>query len=153
LAKERCEKGNLGRINQFEIVTGRLAVAINLLYGSKLRPELYTTRHIDTESAQLAGLLATSLFRYRVPYLSALSPDQIFEARDRLKEFKEGFTDLVFSATDDVLTRLKAGEQSEAIAADKTVTRKLKPLLDELARQLGEKENGFWANVLAAGGK
>jgi hypothetical protein len=107
----------------------------------------------DLRTERLAGFLVQSFFKYRVPQLQALQPDEILEVRAALSDTKQGFTDFIFELTDDLEQRLKDGTATKIEAAAKIVERKLAPKYDEYLRQLRSKKAGFWSRVLAASGK
>ena len=130
-----------------------LSLAIHAAYSQKIGPELFINDPTDSSTSRLAGVLVQSLFEYHIPQLQALTAEQILEVRDYIKDTKEGFTDYIFEMVDDMETRIKSGDMSEEIAAQKTVERKLIPWYDEVRRQLQSKKIGFWANVLATGVK
>lgn len=88
-----------------------------------------------------------------MPQLSALSPEQILEVREVLKDTKEGFTLRIYEAVEEVEQRLKSGDPSEVVAAQKTVERNLLPWYFEMRRQFESQRTGFWSRALAFGGK
>jgi hypothetical protein len=104
----------------------------------------------DTRTSHLAAFLIHSLFQYSVPKLQALNAEQILEVRDYLKDTKEGFTYYINQMTDDVEQRIKSGNLTGTVAAQKTFERKILPLYAEFRRQLAAKKTGYWANVLSA---
>jgi hypothetical protein len=113
-------------------------------------PELFISSPSDTRTSRLAGYLVHSLFQYQIPQLSTLNAEQILEVRAYLKDTKEGFTYYINQMTDDVEQRIKSGNLTEMVAAQKTFERKILPLYAEFRRQLAAKKTGYWANVLAA---
>jgi hypothetical protein len=137
----------------WDLITGKVAVAIHAVYGQKPSPELFISDPTDTTTSRLAGFVVNSLFRYVVPQLNALHPEQILEVRELVRETKEGFVDYIFEAVDDVEARLISGDASEVEAAQKTVERKLLPKYHEFQRQLQAQRGGFWSEVLVAGSK
>jgi hypothetical protein len=131
----------------------RTALAFHAVYARKEGPELFMPSPTDLSTERLAGVLARALFQYRIPKLQALNAEQVLEVRSLLKDTKEGFIDYIYEMTDEVEQYLKNETSSESEAALKVVQRKVVPKYDEFRRQLESKRAGFWAKVLAAGGK
>jgi hypothetical protein len=147
----KLPKGTL--FTSFDGFTGTFTFALHALYGSKPAPELFISNPSDKATDRLAAYLVQTLFRFQVPRVADLHPDEILEVRAYLKDSKEGFVDLMFELTDDIESRLRSGDSSELAAATKTVERKLLPKYREFRRQLNAKKMGFWSKVLARGAK
>lgn len=137
---------------EYEFVA-KTVLAFHAVYSPKIGPELFLPNAADLRTERLAGFLVQSFFKYRVPKLQALQPDEILEVRAALSDTKQGFTDFIFELTDDLEQRLKDGTATEIEAATKIVERKLAPKYDEFLRQLRSRKAGFWSRVLTAGGK
>jgi hypothetical protein len=127
-----------------------ILIGMHRVRQDKPSPELFISDPSDTCTSRLAGYLVHSLFQYYVPQLDTLNAEQILEVRDYLKDTKEGFTYYINQITDDVEQRIKSGNLTEMVAAQKTFERKILPLYVEFRRQLAAKKTGYWANVLAA---
>jgi hypothetical protein len=134
-------------------LTGAWALALHAVFAQKPSAELFISKQSDTSTSRLSGFVVQSLFRYVVPQLNALHPEQILEVRELLKDTKEGFVDYIFEVVDDVEDKIMSGDVSEAEAAHKVVERKLLPKYREMRRQLLAERTGFWSSVLATGSK
>jgi len=144
-----------GKIRHWDIALGKPALATYAAFSPKPAPELFLRPRTepDTSTLRLAALLARSLFQYQIPQLAPLSADEILEVRNLIAKEKEGLVAYLYSLADEVEKRAKQGQGWEEEAALAVVERKVIPEYLQFRRILESKTTGFWANVLAAGGK
>jgi hypothetical protein len=136
-----------------DIISGKFDVALHLLTAEKPAPEVFVGTAGDYTTAPLAGLLARTVFSLVIPNLEKLSPDQVIDLRQKVREPREGFRDHLIELIDDVEHRLQGGSVTESIAALETIKHKVMPSFDEYQRKLLAQETGFWSEVAVRGAK
>lgn len=118
-------------------------------------PNVFLTRDSQWERELLKGLMANSVFRFLLPKVEELTPDQIMEVRGAVAATREGFSMHLQSLSSGVEERIKGGESLQDISsyAKSVVETKLIPDYVEFKRQLVAKRAGFWKKVLDKAGK
>jgi hypothetical protein len=129
---------------------------LHLLRTDIALPGVFLARAKTKPSREmLKGLMAHRAFKFVLPKLSELAPDQILEVRSKLKDTREGFSMHLQSLSAGVESRLKGGETLSEISAyaDSVVETQLIPDFVEFRRQLVAERAGFWKIVLEKTGK
>lgn len=130
-----------------QVLSGRLAVAMQALFANTAAPEFLMHRPGDTSTEHLRTILATSLLRYRLPTLGALAPERILELREEARPYKDGFIAYISSMVDDVEGRLTATHYDERAAAMRTIERRINPDLEEFLRRETAEKVEWWAHL------
>jgi hypothetical protein len=94
--------------------------------------------------------MAHVAFRFVLPRVGELNPEQILEVRNLVKDTREGFSMHLQSLSADVEKQVKEGVSLQEVsdAAESVVETQLIPLFVEYRRQLAAKGGGFWRKVL-----
>ena len=102
-------------------------------------PRLSTKSQKLVNRETLKAFLANKAFRYVLPTLSDLQPDQILEVRRKVADLREGFSMHLQMLTADIDAQLKGGESAEEIGryAQNVIETKFEPQYVEFERQLG----------------
>jgi hypothetical protein len=124
--------------------------AFHLLRNDVSIPGLFLTKGSQLNREILKSLLAHSTFRFVLPKLSKLHPEEILKVREEVKDTREGFSMHLQSLSAEVESRLKEGDKFTDVAkyARSVVETKLIPDYFEFKRQLSAKRAGFWGRVL-----
>lgn len=123
---------------------------LHLLRNDIDLPSFFITPKKDVNREEMKTLIANCAFKYFLPSLTTLHPEQIMEIRREVKSNREGFSMHLQSLTHDIETRILEGDTFEDIKqyAESVTETKLIPDYFEFKRQLAAKRTGFWGNVL-----
>jgi hypothetical protein len=111
---------------------------------------VFLCRPNSSQRERYKSLMAHAAFRFVLPRIGELNPEQILEVRDLVRDTREGFSMHLQSLSADVEKQVKGGVslQEVSAAAGSVVETQLIPLFAEYRRQLAAKKGGFWRKVL-----
>jgi hypothetical protein len=120
------------------------------LLRSDLRSPAVFVAPVESRREVLKALQASETFRYLIPSVGKLRPDQILALREKVSATREGFAMHLQALSAEVESRLTGGETPVEIAryARAVVETKLLPDYHEFKRQLLADRSGFWLKVL-----
>lgn len=124
-----------------------------------LRDDIEAPRLFQIETSNqrevFKALLAQELFRYLLPAIQGLEPEQILQVREKVADTREGFLMHLQKLSAEIEKRIQGQESTDNIAqyARSLVETELVPDYTEFRRQLAAERLGFWSNVLAKTGK
>jgi hypothetical protein len=149
-----------GVVNSMSVLMGMAPLAVHLFYARKPSPELFV--HGDLEAPgnndewlagfvqaywpkgkpnphqrtqQIIAHLIRSLFRLTVPGIPNLPPENFFALRQKLRRFKEGFSDFTTEMTEAVRTTVGEEFVDDEDAAFKVAKVKIEPRFHEFKRK------------------
>jgi hypothetical protein len=98
----------------------------------------------------LKVIQAERIFKYLLPSLNALRPEEILEVRDKVQDTREGFSLHLQRLSKDIEEQLSEDASAVEVSkyAQSVVETELVPDYREFERQLSAENAGFWANVL-----
>lgn len=113
-------------------------------------PSIFLTKQQHSSREGMKTLIANCTFKYFLPSLNALHPEQLMEIRRETESNREGFSMHLQTLSLDVETRILEGDSFENIKryAQSVAETKLIPDYFEFKRQIAAKRAGFWGNVL-----
>jgi hypothetical protein len=116
---------------------------------------VFLARPAASQRERYKALMAHAVFRFMLPQLQELHPEQILEVRNLVKDTREGFAMHLQALSSDVEKQVKAGASLPDIRAyaESIVETQLIPGFSEYRRQLAAKRAGFWREVLDPLGK
>ena len=128
----------------------REATLTHLLRDDIQFPSVFLTKNRTDTTKIYTTLEAQSVFRYVIPMLSDLHPDQILEVREKVSDNREGFLMHLQKLSKEVELRIEQGAPVSEISsvAQDIVATDLIPDYTEFRRQLEAEKAGFWAKVL-----
>jgi hypothetical protein len=147
----RMTKGELSARNrEYEYFYFRQDVVSHLLRTDITQPQIFVSRTIQPVREILNACEAECAFRYILPQLALVEPDQILEVRRKVKDTREGFSMHLQKLSENIESKLKGGEGLDEIRrlAQSVIETKLIPDYKEYVRQIGAEKAGFWKKVL-----
>jgi hypothetical protein len=126
------------------------ARVLHHLRGDIEAPRLF---QIETSNQReiFKTLLARELFRYLLPAIQSLEPEQILQVREKVVDTREGFSMHLQKLSAEIEKRVQGQESIDSIAqyARSLVETEIVPDYSEFRRQLAAERVGFWSNVLS----
>jgi hypothetical protein len=106
----------------------------------------------ESQREVLKALQALHTFRYLVPCVGTLPPEEILTLREKLSDTREGFAMHLQTLSADVEARIAGGEDINDLSryAQAVIETKLIPDYYEFKRQLSAERSGFWLKVIEA---
>lgn len=117
-------------------------------------PQVFTFSHVKRARGPVVAAMAKSTFRYFLPRLRSLRPEDLMNLRLKTRDTREGFL-MHLQKLSKGLDELAKGEASFSEVcgfAQNIVETDLIPDYREFKRQLGAMRVGRWGRVLDAGG-
>jgi hypothetical protein len=116
---------------------------------------VFLVRPESSQRERYKALMAHSAFRFMLPKLQILQPEQILEVRNLVKDNREGFSMHLQALSGEVERQVKDGASLREVSAyaESIVETQLIPAFVEYRRQLAAKRAGFWRKVLDPLGK
>ncbi|MFC1822657.1 hypothetical protein ACFL9T_08115 [Thermodesulfobacteriota bacterium] len=123
---------------------------IHLLRDDIKFPTLFTSQNSQYHRECLKSLMALSAFKFMLPQINNLHPDQILEVRNAVADTREGFSMHLQSLSREVENRIEDGDSLADVSryAQSVVETMLIPQYREFRRQIAAKRAGFWGKVL-----
>ncbi len=127
----------------------------HILRDDVTTPAIFVSTDAQKDRETLKGLLALRAFRFLLPKLGELEPEELLEVRCAVASTREGFSMHLQTLSAAVESRIQDGDSLEAVAsyANSIVETQLIPDYVEFKRQLAAKRAGFWKKVLERTGK
>ncbi|HRH48884.1 MAG TPA: hypothetical protein PLP23_09030 [Panacibacter sp.] len=118
-------------------------------------PGIFTVRQGHSKREVYKAIEALHVFKYLLPQVSALNPEDILKIRERVKDTREGFAMHLQKLSADVEAGLNADAKYEEISSEalKIIETSLIPDYREFVRQLRPERVGFGGRILDAAGK
>lgn len=112
-------------------------------------PNIYLTDNI-TQLEVIKAVQAHSIFKYLVPKLGDLHPEEILEVRRKVSDNREGFSMHLQKLSYEIKSLLSEEADYEELhkKTDDYIKGKLIPDYHEFVRQLKAEKTGFWGKVL-----
>lgn len=123
---------------------------LHLLRDDIKVPILFTSQNSVYNRECLKSLMALSAFKFLLPQINNLHPDQILEVRNAVADTREGFSMHLQTLSKEVENRIEEGDSLADVSryAQSVVETMLVPQYTEFRRQIAAKKAGFWGKVL-----
>lgn len=127
----------------------------NLLRGDIDCPSIFTIRQGSSRREIYKAAEALHTFKYLMPRLSRLHPEEILEVRSKLKDLREGFSLHLQRLSAKVESALQENSPWDEISriARNVIETELIPDYREFRRSLMTRRIGFWARVFNMAGQ
>jgi hypothetical protein len=128
---------------------------LHLLRTDIDKPSIFTSRYPDFSRELMKSLMVLPAFKFLIPKVNQLEPEQVLEIREKTKNNREGFSMYIQQLSAEVEQRIKEGDTIRDVSkyATGVVETKLIPEFKEFERQLNLEKAGRWESILDKTGK